>query len=154
MIMRKSGRKGLLFKILAGLEVAFVVCEVAIGAGGLVHSARADTMSIPLDPAHRVTKISRTYSCAGSQALLRRLGAPSVTVTYLNAGAVSLAVMRVEGETQVFSNVISGSGARYTANRFQWWDKGDMAYFSEVGVEDEHPLICQAIAKPAARRAH
>lgn len=152
--VRKTGKKGLVFKALAGLELAFVALEI-VGAGGVwtAQSATAGTLTIPLHPAAQVQKTSTVYRCSGAQDLLDKLPKPFVSVTYLNAGAVSLAVLQVEGETQVFSNVIAASGARYTANRFEWWSKGDTAFFSEVGLEAAKPLTCEATHPASARHS-
>lgn len=153
MNIRKVGKKGLTFKVLAGLVATFGVLETAgAGSSWAAPSTAASTLRIPLTPASRVQKISTTYTCSGSAELLDKLPKPVVSVTYLNAGAVSLAVLQVEGETQVFSNVISASGARYTANRFEWWSKGNTAFFSEVGAEDTHPLTCQETDQAASRK--
>ncbi|KFL89735.1 hypothetical protein AmDm5_1390 [Acetobacter malorum] len=153
MNVRNAGKKGQTLKVLAGLAAAFVTLG---GAGGnscwAARSAATNTLNIPLTPASQVQKISTTYRCSGSEELLDKLAKPLVSVTYLNAGAVSLAVLQVEGETQVFSNVISASGARYTANRFEWWSKGDTAFFSEMGAEDTKPLTCQETHKTASRK--
>lgn len=153
MNVRNAGKKGLTLKVLAGLAAAFGVLD---GAGAntclAAKPAAASTLNIPLTPASQVQKISTTYRCSGSQELLDKLAKPLVSVTYLNARAASLAVLQVEGETQVFSNVISASGARYTANRFEWWSKGDTAFFSEVGADDTHPLTCQETHKAASRK--
>lgn len=154
MILRKLGKKGLICKVLAGLEIASVMLGIAGVSGNFVtHSAAASTLSIPLVPAGRVQKLSATYTCSGSKELLDKLAKPSVSVTYLNAGAVSLAVMAVEGQTQVFSNVIAASGARYTANRFEWWSKGDTAFFSEFGADDTARLTCQVTHKATQHKA-
>jgi membrane-bound inhibitor of C-type lysozyme len=55
-----------------------------------------------------------------------KLGLPSspFPVEYINAGTVSLAVLPLNGKPLVFANVMSGSGARYAANRYIWWDAG------------------------------
>lgn len=144
-ILRNAGQKGRLFKLLAGGEVAVIALEIAGAVGGLwAHSASASTLNIPLVPASHVEKISTFYQCSGSRDLRDRLAKPSVPVTYFNAGAVSLAVLQVDGQTLVFSNVISGSGARYTANRFEWWSKGETAFFSEVGSDPAAQLTCKA----------
>lgn len=153
MLFRNAGKTGPVFKPFAGLKAAFILLGMA-GAGGgwLTHSASASTLRIPLASVSHIEKISATYHCNGPKDLLDKLGQPTVSVTYLNAGAVSLAVLKVEGQTQVFSNVIAASGARYTANRFEWWDKGDTAFFAAVGEESAPRLTCQSIPKAAARK--
>lgn len=65
-------------------------------------------------PVQRETAI---YDCAGRP----------VTVEYINAGDVSLAVLEIDGGTIVASNVIAGSGARYAGRQYVWWTKGSEA---------------------------
>ncbi|GAN69180.1 MliC family protein [Acetobacter orleanensis] len=153
MIVRNTGKKGLVFKLLAGLEVAFVVLEIA-GAGGVwrAQSASASTLSIPLASTSHVEKINAIYQCTGPKDLRDKLAKPAVSVTYLNSGEIRLAVLQVEGQTQVFSNVISADGARYTANRFEWWNTGDTALFSEVGGDNAPQLTCKETHKAAPRK--
>ncbi len=57
-----------------------------------------------------------TYRCADG----RELG-----VAYMNTdNQQSFAVIRLDGRHLVFVNVLSGSGARYTADKYVWWSKG------------------------------
>jgi membrane-bound inhibitor of C-type lysozyme len=43
-------------------------------------------------------------------------------VTYINGAGNSLAVIPVNGSSLIFVNVASGSGARYAAGQYVWWD--------------------------------
>jgi len=54
------------------------------------------------------------------------LGLPSgsFAVEYVNGAGNGLAVVPVGGRSLIFSNVTSGSGARYAADRYIWWDAG------------------------------
>jgi membrane-bound inhibitor of C-type lysozyme len=54
------------------------------------------------------------------------LGLPTgpFAVEYLNGAGNSLAVVPIGGHSLIFSSVISGSGARYAADRYIWWDAG------------------------------
>ncbi len=53
-----------------------------------------------------------------------KCGAKDLSVTYYNAGDISLAKLELEDETVVASNVISGSGAKYAGSVYIWWTKG------------------------------
>jgi membrane-bound inhibitor of C-type lysozyme len=44
------------------------------------------------------------------------------SVEYLNGAGNSLAVVPVGGNSLIFANVVSGSGARYAAGQYIWWD--------------------------------
>ena len=50
------------------------------------------------------------------------LPAGAFAVEYLNGAGNSLAILPVNGESIVFANIFSGSGARYAAKQFIWWD--------------------------------
>ena len=45
-------------------------------------------------------------------------------VEYINGAGNSLAVVPIHGNSMIFANVMSGSGARYAAWQYIWWDAG------------------------------
>src|SRR6476469_480727 len=51
-----------------------------------------------------------------------------IVVKYLNAAPNFLALIPIEADgatkTMLFVNVISGSGAKYVAGKYEWWSKG------------------------------
>jgi len=53
-----------------------------------------------------------------------KMGAPSgpFSVEYINGGGNSLAIVPIEGKSLIFVNVVAGSGARYVAKQYTWWD--------------------------------
>ncbi len=63
------------------------------------------------------------YQCDGQAA---KMGLPTgpFPVEYINGGGNSLAVVPVSGKSLVFANVLSGSGARYAAQQYIWWEAG------------------------------
>ncbi|GAL99234.1 hypothetical protein AA0312_2188 [Acetobacter tropicalis NRIC 0312] len=104
------------------------------------------SLHIPLAPAVSVQEQKTFYRCKGARDLRQKLPKGDFLVTYLNAGATSLAVLPVEGQTLVFTNVISGSGAKYVADRFVWWSKGTEAFFSEDRKDVTAQLLCKEVA--------
>ena len=94
----------------------------------------AITISIPVTGESSVTSTSADYDCAGR----------TVNATYINAGEVSLAVLDIDGETVVASNVVAASGARYTGGRYVWWTKGEEADLYDLmdGGEDMPAAHC------------
>lgn len=67
-----------------------------------------------------------------------------ITVTYINAAPNFLALVPVpeESEPLIFSAVISGSGARYAAGHWVWWNKGVDASLYDVTLgEDAEPVL-------------
>ena len=81
----------------------------------------ADDVVIHLDGA--VSRQVVLYQC---DAQASKLGLPPVPfpVEYINGGGNSLAVLPIAGKSLIFANVLSGSGARYAAQQFTWWEAG------------------------------
>jgi len=78
-----------------------------------------------------------TYQCEGLE--------DDVVVEYINAHPVFLAILPVEGESLVFVNVISASGARYVSGQYVWWSQGNEAQLiDEQAGEDAAPIPCIA----------
>lgn len=96
----------------------------------------AISISIPVTAATSVDSTSAAYDCEGR----------TVTATYVNAGTVSLAVLEIDGETVVASNVVAASGARYAGGRYAWWTKGEEADLYDLmqGGEDTPVARCAA----------
>ena len=99
-------------------------------------AALAGEITIPLADGTDVEKIETVYDC----------GDRTVAVTYINAGAISLAVLDMDGEPVVAANVISASGARYAGAHYVWWSKGDEASLYDLmqGGEDAPTASCTA----------
>lgn len=100
----------------------FVLALIA-GSGftAFAGSAVAEiTIQLPVDAS--VDHIRVSYDCGGQ----------SMTVEYVNAGPVSLAVFSHEGEPVVAANVIAASGARYAGGRFVWWTKGQAGSLYDI----------------------
>ncbi|WP_274423054.1 MliC family protein [Chelativorans sp. YIM 93263] len=98
-------------------------------------AARSIELAIELPEAGEISaeRIDATYDC-GSQAMM--------SVEYVNAGPVSLAVFAHEGEPVIASNVLSASGARYAAGPFIWWTKGPQASLYDLrNGEDAPPVL-------------
>ena len=45
-------------------------------------------------------------------------------VEYINGGGNNLVVVPISGNALIFSSVSAGSGARYTAQQYTWWEAG------------------------------
>lgn len=114
---------------------ALVAGGLALATASAAAAAEVSvTLSIPVTGATSVNSTAVAYECAGR----------AVTATYVNAGSVSLAVLEIDGETIVASNVVSASGARYAGGRYVWWTKGEEAdlYDLTQGGEDTPAARC------------
>jgi len=74
--------------------------------------AAANEIVIPVPSPVEVA--TRSYMC----------GRLPVTVDYINAGGISLAVLHMRDELVIAANVLSASGARYAGDRYIWWSHG------------------------------
>ncbi|MCF3639429.1 META domain-containing protein [Rhizobium sp. TRM95111] len=65
-------------------------------------------------------------------------------VEYINAGAVSLAVLTIGDASIVTSSVIAGSGAKYAGGKYEWWTKGDEATLYDLTRGETAPgVLCR-----------
>lgn len=90
-------------------------------------------LSIPLPVTEESSLIPVEYECETNE---------KIRVTYVNAGENRLAVIPVDGTDMVFANVIAASGARYVAQQFEWWNKGDEATLTNL--MDDSSQTCSA----------
>ncbi|MGD8203154.1 MliC family protein [Pantoea sp. FN0305] len=95
---------------------------------------------------------STPYSLPGkgvtdtTQAVYRCDDGQRLEVTYYNNQPNALAVIKKgDGPEIVMANVISGSGAKYNGNTWQWWSKGRSGIFSDLMKDTT--TECQAIAE-------
>jgi membrane-bound inhibitor of C-type lysozyme len=84
-------------------------------------TAVAGDVVIHLDGAAPVSRQVIRYQCDANAS---KLGLPDglFPVEYINGGGNSLAVLPIAGKPMIFANVLSGSGARYAAQQFIWWE--------------------------------
>jgi membrane-bound inhibitor of C-type lysozyme len=82
---------------------------------------RASELKITLKGSHAAKQKMVRYECDANGV---QLGLPTqaFAVDYINAGPNSLAVLPIAGESRIFVNVTSGSGARYAAGDLIWWE--------------------------------
>ncbi|OWJ74127.1 hypothetical protein CDV52_17990 [Haematobacter missouriensis] len=111
-----------------------ILCAAALSLVLPAHAMAASGTTITL-PGVSGTQTKQQYSCAN--------GTKRV-VQYVNAGPNSLAIMTIDGEPYILVAVVSGSGARYTGNRYQWFTKGDDAVFSDTLDESKPSVSCTA----------
>ena len=117
---------------IAGRALIAGSVTLALGSGALAAEV-AISISIPVTGGAAVQSTGVAYDCGGK----------AVAATYVDAGTVSLAVLEIDGETVVASNVVAASGAKYAGGRYVWWTKGEGA--------DLYDLIQGGEETPAAR---
>jgi membrane-bound inhibitor of C-type lysozyme len=94
--------------------VAVVSCSAFAGASDL---------TIHLKGSGAIERKTVKFQCDPTGA---KMGLPGgvFSVEYLNGAGNHLAVVPVKGNSMVFVTVPSGSGAKYAAEEFTWWDAG------------------------------
>jgi len=108
-----------------------VAVGVLAGAGG----AHAAQLVLPLPDDVLPDRVSTSYVCKGMGPM---------TVDYINAGEISLALVPVTGDPLVFANVLSASGARYAAGPYVWWTSGKSgALYDLRNGPDAPPVTCE-----------
>jgi membrane-bound inhibitor of C-type lysozyme len=85
--------------------------------------ARATDLTIHLSGSEPISRHMMKYRCDAEGS---KMGLPAgvFSVEYINGAGNSLAIVPVSGHSLIFANVVSGSGARYAAGGFIWWDAG------------------------------
>jgi membrane-bound inhibitor of C-type lysozyme len=97
-----------------------------IAVGGAVWcsmSLLATDLIIHLAGSGPISRTTVTFQC-DAEGVKLGLPAQPFPVVYLNGAGNSLAVLPIAGRSLIFANLISGSGARYAADRYIWWDAG------------------------------
>jgi membrane-bound inhibitor of C-type lysozyme len=104
--------------------------------------AGANDLTIHLNGSQAISRKTVKYQCDAQGA---KMGLPDgvFSVEYLNGAGNSLAVVPVAGNSLIFANVISGSGARYAAGEYIWWDAaGRVTTFSSDSLTGKTSSEC------------
>ncbi len=96
--------------------------------------AAAASGEIKIQTAGKFERKTVTYDCAAGGRL---------KVVYINSDPNFLAILPVKGEPQdlVFASVLSGSGARYAAGKYIWWNKGNNGNLFDSTQGDNAPPV-------------
>ena len=106
---------------------------------------QASDLHIQLSGNEPLSRISATFSCDSSA---NKLGLPIGTfpVEYINGAGNSLAVLPIGGKKLIFASVLSGSGARYAADRYTWSDGGSRGSFlSSDSLAGHAQTLCHQV---------
>ena len=107
--------------------------------------AGATDVTLHLKGSQAMSRSTMEYQCDAAGAKMG-LPAGAFSVEYLNGAGNSLAILPVNGESLVFANVFSGSGARYAAKQYIWWDaSGRSVSFSSDSLAGKMRSECHRI---------
>ena len=93
--------------------------------------AGATDLTIHLKGTQPLTRKTVQYQCDAKGAAM---GLPTAAfpVEYINGAGNSLVVVPVHDTSLIFANVNSGSGARYAAGQYIWWEAaGAVTFYSD-----------------------
>jgi membrane-bound inhibitor of C-type lysozyme len=120
-----------------------VVVSVAVLSCSAV--ARASDLTIHLNGPEAISRNTVKYQC-DAQGSKMGLPGDAFSVEYLNGAGNSLAIVPVGGHSLIFANVMSGSGARYAALQYIWWDAGGRGVtFSSDSIAGNLTSTCHRV---------
>ena len=104
-------------------EARMRAIRMAVAVAMLNGVAGASDLTIHLQGNATVERKTVKYQCDAKAATM---GLPTgvFAVEYLNGAGNHLAVVPVKGNSMIFVTVPSGSGAKYAAAQFTWWEAG------------------------------
>jgi membrane-bound inhibitor of C-type lysozyme len=94
-----------------------------LGMTLLASAAGASDLTIHLNGNETVKRSTVKYRC-DPQGTKMGLPAGVFSVEYLNGAGNHLAIVPVKANSMIFVTVPSGSGAKYAAEAFTWWEAG------------------------------
>ncbi len=120
-----------------------LLLAAALSLAALPAGAVETSMQLVLELEGNAQRDVITYQCEGIE--------DPMVVEYINAHPIFLAIVPIEGENLIFVNVISASGARYVSGQYEWWSRGNEAFFTDsmdVGEEEDseaEPISCHSV---------
>jgi membrane-bound inhibitor of C-type lysozyme len=119
-----------------------VVALAILSAGAF---AGATDMTIHLQGSQAISRVTGQYRC-DAEGVKMGLPAGTFSVEYLNGAGNSLAILPVNGTSLIFADIISGSGARYAARQYIWWDAaGRSVSFSSDSLAGKMRSECHRV---------
>jgi membrane-bound inhibitor of C-type lysozyme len=127
-------------------RIKAMYAATALGCIVWVRAGSGTDLTIHLPDNPSVSRQSVKYRCDANGI---KIGVPSGSfrVEYINGGGNSLVVVPIPGNALVFSNVMAGSGARYTTQQYTWWEaKGSVALSSD-SLTGKIQSTCHVVAR-------
>lgn len=121
--------------------------EFLFAAASLLYSsatAAAADLTLHLNGTGTFTRTVVQYQC-DAQGVTIGLPSGNFSVEYVNGGGNSLVVVPVGGSSLIFANVTSGSGARYAAGQYIWWEaQGAVTVYSDA-LSGKSQSVCKRV---------
>jgi membrane-bound inhibitor of C-type lysozyme len=115
-----------------------------IAALGSSPVAAATDLTIHLDGSEPLTRQTVQYQC-NAEGVAMGLPVTSFSVEYINGAGNSLAIVPIHGTSLIFADISSGSGARYTAKQYTWWEAGGAVNFYSDSLKGKMQSSCHRV---------
>jgi membrane-bound inhibitor of C-type lysozyme len=118
--------------------------SIALGLFGLTGTISATDLIIHLPATPSLSRQNVSYHCDASGP---KIGVPAgpFSVEYINGGGNSLVVVPLGDNALIFSNVVAGSGARYTAQQYTWWEAGGTVTLTSNSLAGKMQSTCRRV---------
>jgi membrane-bound inhibitor of C-type lysozyme len=118
---------------------------MAVAAMACSSFAMATELTIHLNGSQPISRQTIHYQC-DAQGAAMGLPATAFAVEYINGAGNRLAIVPVRATSMVFANIFSGSGARYAAAEYIWWDAaGRTTTFSSDSLAGKKTSVCHRV---------
>jgi len=113
------------------------------GLASLTAIVAASELTIKLTGSDSIRRKTVMYQC-DAKAVGFGVPAKAFPVEYIDGGGNSLAIVPIKGQSLIFANVVSASGARYAARTYIWWEgHGEVQFWGGAG--DENRSVCKPV---------
>jgi membrane-bound inhibitor of C-type lysozyme len=126
-------------------RAAIAKCIVLTLGVALAHQASATDLTVHLVGTATLSRKTVQYQCDAAGA---KMGLPAkpFPVEYITGAGNSLVVVPVGQASLIFAGVTSGSGARYAAQQYIWWEAGGGVTFSSDSMSGQMSSTCKPVA--------
>jgi len=126
------------------MQAKWKLLFIWIAALGCSTLAGATDLTIHLNGSEPLKRQTVQYQC-DTQGTAMGLPATAFPVEYINGAGNSLAIVEVHGNSMIFANISSGSGARYTAGQYIWWEAGGAVTFYSDSLAGKTHSVCHRV---------
>lgn len=120
--------------------------QIIVGLAVLGSStfAAATDLTIHLGGTQPLARHTVQYQC-DAKGVAMGLPAGTFPVEYINGAGNSLVIVPVNKTSLIFANIMSGSGARYAAGQYIWWDAAGGVTFYSDSLAGKTQSVCHRI---------
>jgi membrane-bound inhibitor of C-type lysozyme len=118
-----------------------LIMLAVLGAGT---AAGATELTIHLNGSQPLSRKTVQYQC-DAQGAAMGIPAAAFPVEYINGAGNSLVIVPVHEMPLIFANVTSGSGARYAAGPYIWWEAAGAVTFYSDSIAGKMQSACHHV---------